>query len=209
MRDAWRHFAAEFIGTFAFVFVGSGAIMTARMSQSPAGLLEVALCTRTDHGRHGERTDAYLGAFQSGGYAGNSRHATNRADDGRALHRRADPRRDRGGYAPRGPVPGCPGVVAIPPRAGGCALFLGRRACLFFSFAGFFDVFVVFGALNAGDPGSVFSGLRGFSWYSWRPSCRSPPFRGPRGPRWARGGRRGSMVTRILYIGAPRSPALW
>lgn len=43
MRDAWRHFAAEFIGMFAFVFVGSGAIMTARMSQSPAGLLEVAL----------------------------------------------------------------------------------------------------------------------------------------------------------------------
>jgi MIP family channel proteins len=43
MRDAWRHFAAEFIGMFAFVFIGSGAIMTARMSQTPAGLLEVAL----------------------------------------------------------------------------------------------------------------------------------------------------------------------
>src|SRR2546426_10927594 len=43
MRDAWRHFAAEFIGTFALVFVGSGAIMVARMSQSAAGLVEVAL----------------------------------------------------------------------------------------------------------------------------------------------------------------------
>lgn len=28
MRDVWRHFAAEFIGTFALVFVGGGTIVT-------------------------------------------------------------------------------------------------------------------------------------------------------------------------------------
>jgi aquaporin Z len=43
MRDAWRHFVAEFIGTYALVFVGSGAIISARISGSPAALVEVAL----------------------------------------------------------------------------------------------------------------------------------------------------------------------
>lgn len=43
MRDAWRHFTAEFIGTFALVLVGSGAIMSAKISGSPAALVEVAL----------------------------------------------------------------------------------------------------------------------------------------------------------------------
>jgi MIP family channel proteins len=42
MRDAWRHFAAEFIGTFALVFVGSAAIIHSRVTGSPTGLTEVA-----------------------------------------------------------------------------------------------------------------------------------------------------------------------
>jgi len=32
MRDSWRHFVAEFIGIFAFVFVGGASIMSATMS---------------------------------------------------------------------------------------------------------------------------------------------------------------------------------
>ncbi len=42
MRDSWRHFVAEFIGTFALVFVGGASIMIARDTSSPAGLLEIA-----------------------------------------------------------------------------------------------------------------------------------------------------------------------
>ena len=33
MRDSWRHFVAEFIGTFALVFIGGAAIMTAQMAR--------------------------------------------------------------------------------------------------------------------------------------------------------------------------------
>jgi aquaporin Z len=43
MRDSWRHFVAEFIGTFALVFVGGASIMIARDTNSPAGLLGIAL----------------------------------------------------------------------------------------------------------------------------------------------------------------------
>ncbi len=43
MRDSWRHFVAEFIGTFALVFVGGAAIMIAKDSGSTSGLLEIAL----------------------------------------------------------------------------------------------------------------------------------------------------------------------
>src|SRR6476469_7038396 len=42
MRDSWRHFAAEFIGIFALVFVGGAAIMTSQMAHSENVLLAVA-----------------------------------------------------------------------------------------------------------------------------------------------------------------------
>jgi MIP family channel proteins len=42
MRDSWRHFVSEFIGTFALVFVGGAAIMIAKDQNSPAGLLQIA-----------------------------------------------------------------------------------------------------------------------------------------------------------------------
>ena len=43
MRDSLRHFVAEFIGTFALVFVGSASIITASGMQGGAPLLQVAL----------------------------------------------------------------------------------------------------------------------------------------------------------------------
>jgi MIP family channel proteins len=43
MRDALRHSVAEFIGTFALVFIGGGAIMVSRASGGTIGLLEIAL----------------------------------------------------------------------------------------------------------------------------------------------------------------------
>jgi len=43
MRDAWRHFAAEFIGTFALVFVGSATIITSPMLSQQAAVVNIAL----------------------------------------------------------------------------------------------------------------------------------------------------------------------
>ena len=42
MKDAWRHFAAEFIGTFALVFIGRGAIITSPMLQVQAAVVNIA-----------------------------------------------------------------------------------------------------------------------------------------------------------------------
>jgi MIP family channel proteins len=43
MKTTLRHFLAEFVGIFALVFVGGGAIMMAQMTTSTAGLVTVAL----------------------------------------------------------------------------------------------------------------------------------------------------------------------
>lgn len=43
MRDSYRHFVAEFVGTFALVFVGGGAIMASDLAKNPAGITQVAL----------------------------------------------------------------------------------------------------------------------------------------------------------------------
>ena len=43
MKDAWRHFVAEFVGIYALVFVGGGAIITSPMLQVQAAVINIAL----------------------------------------------------------------------------------------------------------------------------------------------------------------------
>ena len=43
MNTTVRHFVAEFVGTFALVFVGSAAILMAARTNTPAGLVGIAL----------------------------------------------------------------------------------------------------------------------------------------------------------------------
>lgn len=42
MKDAWRHFTAEFIGTFALVFIGGGAIITSPLLDKAAAVVNIA-----------------------------------------------------------------------------------------------------------------------------------------------------------------------
>lgn len=42
MKDAWRHYAAEFIGTFALVFIGGGAIITSPLLDKQAAVVNIA-----------------------------------------------------------------------------------------------------------------------------------------------------------------------
>ena len=43
MKDAWRHFAAEFIGIFALVFIGGGAIITSPLLKQQAAVVNIAI----------------------------------------------------------------------------------------------------------------------------------------------------------------------
>lgn len=42
MKDAWRYFMAEFIGTFALVFIGGGTIITSPLLQVQAAVVNIA-----------------------------------------------------------------------------------------------------------------------------------------------------------------------
>ena len=145
MRDAWRHFAAEFIGMFAFVFIGSGAIMTAHMSQSPAGLVEVALA-------HGLTMAVMVSATMR-----ISGHINPAVTLGLLAVRRIEPMMAAlyivaqilgaiaAGYALKASFPE---AVFVATRGGGQAIALditGGQAFLLEAIATFFLVFVVFG----------------------------------------------------------------
>ena len=43
MQDSIRHFVSEFVGTFALVFIGGGAIIMSKLPDSNIGLVEIAL----------------------------------------------------------------------------------------------------------------------------------------------------------------------
>ncbi|HEX9083648.1 MAG TPA: aquaporin [Gemmatimonadaceae bacterium] len=147
MRDAWRHFAAEFIGMFAFVFIGSGAIMSARMSQSPAALVEIALA-------HGLTMAVMVSATMR-----ISGHINPAITLGLLVTRRIEPMMAAlyivaqilgaiaAGYALKATFPE---AVFVATRGGGQSIALditGGQAFLLEAIATFFLVFVIFGTV--------------------------------------------------------------
>ena len=102
MRDALRHFVAEFIGTFALVFVGGATMMMAQQGDRIAR--HGRRGARADPRRDGHGDDAHLGALQPGRHARLSRHAAHRAGHARrCTSSRSSPAR----WPPRTRTRGC------------------------------------------------------------------------------------------------------
>jgi aquaporin Z len=150
MRDAWRHFIAEFIGTFALVFVGGAAIMAVAEGNLPDGLLIVALA-------HGLILSIFVTALMR-----ISGHFNPAVTIGFVVARRIDPMMAGlyivaqllgaivAAYALKGTFPV---DVFLATRGGGQSIALsttGTQAWFLEAIATFFLVFAVFG--TAVDP---------------------------------------------------------
>jgi MIP family channel proteins len=148
MRDSIRHFVAEFIGTFALVFIGGAAIMMTRVGN--AGLLDVALA-------HGLTLAIFVSALMR-----ISGHFNPAVTAGFLVTRRIEPVMGAvyilaqllgavlAAYALKGVMP-APLFEAV--RGGGQAISVdisGGQAFALEAIATFFLVFVVFG--TAVDP---------------------------------------------------------
>ena len=153
MRDSLRHFISEFVGTFALVFVGGAAIMIASQSNSPIGLLQVALA-------HGLVLAVFISALMR-----ISGHFNPAVTFGFIVARRIDPMM-AGVYIIAqllGAVAAAyllkatfPADVFAATRGGGQAISLditGTQAWILEAVATFFLTFVVFG--TAVDPKAV------------------------------------------------------
>lgn len=153
MRDSLRHFVSEFVGTFALVFVGGAAIMMAAQSNSPFGLLQVALA-------HGLVLAVFISALMR-----ISGHFNPAVTFGFIVARRIDPMM-AGVYIVAqllGAVAAAyllkatfPADVFAATRGGGQAISLditGTQAWILEAVATFFLTFVVFG--TAVDPKAV------------------------------------------------------